>query len=333
MSVIRQQSSQDDPWLLMQRGPCTTDPSSGEYWRDRPLSPHQMKLIRIAIMAMPPLCSRIYLDCCSYAARRIGSGVLGYLDASSALRFAFGNWKDAAASNSQMPNNYTENKLQLSFAAKYLVAESVRQTISEVGSANFEWGQVSRQLGKTEQLLIQAKDLYKDIVLPHRESAFKKAGLSLNVEAEQILDHTPLGPSVPKEVGLPGKILPAKTESTKASVRDERESSPEPEPSIAESDTSSSSDGEANAAEAEALTDYLTYESTEMVTGASDSSYIHTVDNSKMVRDRVGTGCNARPRRDTAVFGSVSRLRGMNRRFCPKCTSLWPMDIVQKLSE
>ena len=71
-----------------------------------------------------------------------------------------------------------------------------------------------------------------------------------------------------------------------------------------------------------------------MVTGASDSSYIHTLDNSKMVKEsQVGTGCNARPRRNTAVFGHASRLRGMHRRFCTTFTSHWPIDVVQKLSE
>ena len=54
-------------------------------------------------------------------------------------------------------------------------------------------------------MLIQAKDLYKDIVLPHMESTFKKAGLTLDVEAEQILDHTALGPSVPGGPEKPGK--------------------------------------------------------------------------------------------------------------------------------
>ena len=85
------------------------------------------------------------------------------------------HWKDTAEtakSSSYMPDNYTENKLQLSFAAKYMVAESIRQTISEVGSANFEWGQVARQLDKTDRLLIQAKDLLRPLLrhlpLPQR---------------------------------------------------------------------------------------------------------------------------------------------------------------------
>ena len=106
------------------------------------MSPHQLKLLRLAILAMPPLNSRIWLDCCSYAARRIGSGVLSFLGAASVLRLAFGNWKDAAETvkpNSQMPDNYTENKLQLSFASKFMVAETIGQTISqEVG--NFAGG-------------------------------------------------------------------------------------------------------------------------------------------------------------------------------------------------
>ena len=135
-----------------------------------------MKLIRLAIMAMPPLNSRIWLDCCSYAARRIGSGVLSFLGTASVLRLAFGNWKDAAETGkykSHMPDNYTENKLQLSFAAKYMVAETIRQTISLKGNANFDWGQVTSQLKNTDDMLLQAKDLYKDIVFPQRESTFK----------------------------------------------------------------------------------------------------------------------------------------------------------------
>ena len=141
MSVIRHRSSDKEaPWLLPQWGPCTTKPLSGEYWRDAPLSPTQMKLVRLALMELPPLNSRIRLDCCSYAARRAGSGVLGFLDASSAMRLALGNWKvaeEVLRSGSAMPNNYTENRLQLSAVAKFVVAESVRLTIQEVGSANF----------------------------------------------------------------------------------------------------------------------------------------------------------------------------------------------------
>ena len=129
-----------------------------------------------------------------------------------------------------MPNNYTQNKFQLSFAAKYMVAESVRQTIAEVCSANFEWGQVTSQLGNTEKMLIQAKDLYKDIILPNRESSFKKAGLTLDVEAGEILDHTPLGPSVPEGAVKPGKgAILLSTASTEAQMRNPGESPPEPD--------------------------------------------------------------------------------------------------------
>ena len=119
---------------------------------------------------------------------------------------------------------------------------------------------------------IQAKDLYKDIILPNRESTFRKAGLTLDVEAGQILDHTQLGPSVPEGAEKPRKeaILPS-TASTKAPMRNAGESSPEPDLSDSESDTSSSSGCKADAAEAEALTEYLEYENTQMVAGASDS--------------------------------------------------------------
>ena len=83
-----------------------------------------MKQIRILLMSLPPLNPTIKLDCCSYAARRVGSGVLGFLDASSTLRTAFGNWKEAAKAikaGSAMVDNYTENKVQLSATSKFIV--------------------------------------------------------------------------------------------------------------------------------------------------------------------------------------------------------------------
>ena len=114
-------------------------------------------------MPTPPLCSRVKLDCCSFAMKRVGSGVLGFLNASSLLRLAFGNWKDSAEisrAGSQMPDNYTENKLQLSFASKFMVAEAVRKTIVEVGSANFEWGAIAGQVRNVNDILQQTKDLH-----------------------------------------------------------------------------------------------------------------------------------------------------------------------------
>ena len=86
----------------------------------------------LVVGTAPPLCSTIKLDCCSYAGRRIGSGVLGYMNASSILRIAFGNWKESKEikqSGSAMPDNYTEHKLQLSRSET--VALTVGHELSE----------------------------------------------------------------------------------------------------------------------------------------------------------------------------------------------------------
>ena len=108
----------------------------------------------------------------------------------------------------------------------------------------------------------------------------------------------------------------------------------EPQEVLEASDSSSSSGSEADRLEKEALEDTLDYQSIEMVTGSAESSYIHTVDKSKVVREgSVGTGCNARPRQDTAKFGSASFLRSLNRRFCPNCTAKWPLEVIRKLNE
>ena len=99
-------------------------------------------------------------------------------------------------------------------------------------------------------------------------------------------------------------------------------------------DASSTSGSEADLAESLALSDFFEYANKDMVSGASSSSFIHTVDSSKIVQDGcVGTGCNARPRRHGARFGKAASLRSMSRRFCPRCTSNLPLDVLRKLDE
>ena len=111
-----------------------------------------------------------------------------------------------------MPDNYTENKLQLSYASKCLVNESIRLTIEEVGSANFSWGQVTRQIDKTQDILKVASEHYEDIILPHRESDYAKAGLTLELDAQDIMDKRPEKPKVsqgpPKEDKEPAIPIP-----------------------------------------------------------------------------------------------------------------------------
>ena len=328
MEVVRA-GCREDPWLLSQWGPCTTNPLTGTYWRNTPLSPTQMKEIRLAIMALPPLASKIKLDCCSYAARRAGSGVLGFLNASSILRLAFGNWKDSAEKSkagTAMPDNYTENKLQLSYASKYLVNESIRLTIEEVGSANFNWGQVTRQIHKTQDILKEASEHYSDIILPHRESDYAKAGLTLELDARDIIDKGPEKPKVshgsPKEEKEPAIPIP-----DPASWETKWE-----EPEEAEGSESSSSAGsEADDEEQKQLEVYLKWDSIPLVSGSASTSYIHTVDKSKDVREgSIGTGCNARPREISAQQGTAIRFKGSDKRLCPRCTADWPLDVVQR---
>ena len=126
MQFIRKRPQEGEPpWLIPQWGSCTEDPTTGQYWRNKAQSPTQMKEGRKRTMRLPPLCSKIELDCCSYVARRAGSGVLAFLDASPMLRNAFGNWKEHTEVKKQgsvMPDRYFENQLQLSFVSKYLVA-------------------------------------------------------------------------------------------------------------------------------------------------------------------------------------------------------------------
>ena len=56
------------------------------------------------------------------------------------LRNAFGNWKDhknIQKEHSKMPDKYTENKLQVSYKATYLVNEAIRGTIQRKDSVKF----------------------------------------------------------------------------------------------------------------------------------------------------------------------------------------------------
>ena len=225
-----------------------------------------------------------------------------------------------------MPDNYTENKLQLSYASKYLVNESIKLTIEEVGSANFSWGQVTRQIDKTQEILKIASDHYDDIILPHRESDYAKAGLRLHLDAKDIIDKAPEGPKVPlgppeedKEPALP--ILDPDSWEKKWEEPEEAEGS----------ESSSSAGSEADEAEQKQLEEYLKWDSIPLVSGSALTSYIHVVDRTKDVREgSVGTGCNARPREISAQQGTAIVFKGSNKRLCPRCTENWPSDVIQR---
>ena len=314
MSVVRKnQLKGEKPFLLRQWHPCTTNPLTGEYWREVPLSPTQLKLARQFLMRLPPLNSKIDLDCCSYAARRAGAGILALLNATSLLRNAFGNWRDATEikkQGSDMPNNYTEPKLQVSFAAKYLVAESVRRTISLTGSLNFEWGEVGRVMDQQPEILKEARAKALDIVTDDRRSDFAKQGLQIDISAEEYLhpdghekrrvrlsvlageSTTPSGDGLPEDDDL--KVI-----KDSDLVIDEKDAKEEAE---AESDSSSSSDSEADEAEDASFEEFMKYEEMEMVAGKTETSRIHQkAKKDNGVSEKVSTVCGAGPRRITAI--------------------------------
>ena len=130
------------PYLLAQFGPNASDSMSAEYWRDRAATPTQLNKQKVNLMKEKPLEFDIG-DGASYAVRRAGPGILTLLDAPSTLRNAFGNWKVASITRkeqSDRADRYSETQLQVSFKAKFLVAEAIRRTIKEKGCTTFGWG-------------------------------------------------------------------------------------------------------------------------------------------------------------------------------------------------
>ena len=175
------------------------------------MTPIQMQQARQKITRMPPLNSKIDLDCCSYAARRMGPGVLGFVNASPLLRNAFGNWKDATQvkqSVSAMADKYTEEKLKISFGAKFLVAEVVRRAIRDNGSANFQWHQTAQQSDNVNSIVMEAQHLSGDVILPHRESEFARQGLTLAMSANEFLDAEEPGSSADPHVPEDDLVTP-----------------------------------------------------------------------------------------------------------------------------
>ena len=134
MSVTRLTPPQgEQPWPLGQWGPNTTDPMTGDFWRNKPIAPHQLKKAHQRLMREYPLCAKFDMECCAYQARRIGPSFLTQLNVAGPLRTAFGNWKDKDI----MPDHYTETKLQISMKAKHLIVTAIQNTIKSKNGVQF----------------------------------------------------------------------------------------------------------------------------------------------------------------------------------------------------
>ena len=79
----------------------------------------------------------------------------------------------------------------------------------------------------------------------------------------------------------------------------------------------------------------ITYERILMVTGKSKSSWIHVADLERAAESEtwVVTKCGTRPRRLTATIKIAAHMKGMDREFCPRCTSEWPVDIRSRICD
>ena len=117
MSCLRTTYPEDEsPWLLAQWDPCTTDPSTGTSWRNRPMSGHHMKKSRETMMKLPPLNLREGIDFCSDASRRNFPGLittLGVGKENEEFEKALGNWK----TKQQMEMHCSAHDERLLFAA------------------------------------------------------------------------------------------------------------------------------------------------------------------------------------------------------------------------
>ena len=289
----------------------------------------------------PPLnCSPdVIPDCASYAARRSGPGVMALLNQRSVVRNAFGNWKNFTITRqegSDMADNYTEHKLQISFKAKFLVAEAIRRTIAAQKSVNFSWGEVAKIAPQADSILAEASSLCKDFVLDHRESDFSKLGLSVNLSAAEFLQDDP-PPKRSKLSSLQQKPSAAEEDEPADGVSilpiaDSEVDFTEGEEEGTEAAASSSSESGGSDEEEECLNQLLHYEELSLVTGVSKGAAIHVVaEKDDPSTQRVSTMCKASPRRDTAIFAQLNKMRGMSRSVCNNCAVDWPIDILRSL--
>ena len=192
MSVVRWAPEKgEEPWLLRQWWPNSCDPFSGKGWVNTPIRPTQMRKARQRLMRTYPLNAQVDLDCCSYAARRVGPSLLALLGVTGAIRNAFGNWSDSSVTRQEgtaMADTYVEHRLIASFVAKFLVAESIRTTIETSASTNFQWGHVAEIVTDTADIMSEAARISKDVVLPERQSDYSKLQMKIDLEASEFLD-------------------------------------------------------------------------------------------------------------------------------------------------
>ena len=109
---------------------------------------------------------------------------------------------------------------------------------------------------------------------------------------------------------------------------------PESEEGVTSSSSSSAS-SEADNAEENILDEIIAYERILMVTGVCKTSWIHVADLKRAAESEtlVVTKCGARPRRQSATFKIAAHMKGMDREFCPRCTSEWPVDIRSRICD
>ena len=85
----------------------------------------------------------------------------------------------------------TENRLAVSFTAKYLVNEAIRQTVVKKDSVKSVWGDIKIPKDEIEKITSEGRERGKDVLLPSRESDFSKLNLSLEIEAADFLSVMP----------------------------------------------------------------------------------------------------------------------------------------------
>jgi hypothetical protein len=239
-------------------------------FRDKPINPTQLKKARERLCREYPLNLRVDLDCCSYAARRAGPGVLALLNVTGILRNAFGNWKEATEvmkERSHMPDNYTENKLQVSFKSKFLVNESIRRTVMQKNSVDFQWGELSQRSPETEEILALSGAMAMDVKLPSRESNYSRLELVTGLDADDFLDEKK------EQFDTLGNVVPP-VEKTPLIGPGEDYDVEEP---LAESEGTSDSDSNTDIETTWHNKEFAEYSAKKLVAGKSATTWVHVI--------------------------------------------------------
>ena len=218
--------------------------------------------------------------------------------------------------------------------AKHLVITAIQMTILKMNGVKFEWGEIANVVPDVTSILQDAVNLSKDIVTPSRVSEYKKANMTTNVTAFEIVESY-----IPE---LKTAMIPLDSKCVEGVTTGKQDILHRPflPPDYVDEDEASmgsSSSSSCTSAEAEDETwkEIQDAKCTNVVTSNGAKSLIHIISEKDSEHDdKVTTLCFARPRRAIADIGIAKDLMGTPQKFCFRCTQkVWSADIIKLMDK